>query len=431
MGDPVTAEQKLQRMRAWALGALVLCAAGMTLARLGEADTPWLSWVRAFCEAATIGALADWFAVVALFRHPLGIPIPHTAILPNNQKRVAESLADFMESNFLSPEHLEAKCQSLDYAAYAVKWLSGQKAALCEAAMREVPGLIAGLDDAEIVGRATASGKEWVLNANLSPVLGSVVRSAVSEGRDDRLFRYVLRAMDDALTLNREAIQQKIKAEIPVPVEVLRGMPGVKLLTPALDQIKNTLASAVAKRVIERLQGVLHDAEANPEHPLRTGFQEKMNLVIRDLQSSQEMAKKVHALQAGLAESAQVEQVVADLWEHFKAMILADCASADPWIRGRMELAVDAFVARLAGDVAMRASLNATIGRHVMGAVLEARPHIREWLVTTVVGWDGREMAGKLESVVGGDLQFIRLNGTIIGGLIGLVIHAVFTLFGR
>jgi uncharacterized membrane-anchored protein YjiN (DUF445 family) len=428
MSDPA---RDLKHMRRVAGGALLAVFTGMVVFRLLEAGHPALGYLRAFCEAATVGALADWFAVVALFRHPLGIPNPHTAILPNNKDRVAESLAEFVTSNFLTEEQLGPRLKELNYAEYLARWLRRNSEFLVTRATAYAPRILEGISDEEIATLLAERSRKLVGSVSLGPLLGGGLNALSQSGRDRQIFSSVLESTEDLILSHREFIESKIREEIPLPMDFLRGLPGFQRLEPVLDQIKDALASAVAKRTIEKVRDVLAEAQRDPRHPLQTTFASKLKVLIEDLKSSPQMADRMRGLQEAMIASTAIDDFARQAWGEVKAFLLQDCAAENSAVRARLREALKSLASHLEENAETQREINDFVGAHVLASILASRPMVRDLVVTTIQGWDGEEMATRLETMVGRDLQFIRLNGTIIGGLVGLTAHTVFTLIGR
>jgi len=422
----------LPQMRRVATGALVFCVIAMIACRLGESSWPWLAWPRAAFEAATIGALADWFAVVALFRHPMGLPIPHTAILPKNKERVAESLANFLETSFLTEEQLGPRFRALDYAGFAGRWLDGQASSLAERAARLAPQVINGFSDEEMAALIAARAREFVGQAEVGPLVGAGLEVMVQNGRDREIFVSVLKSVRQLVEDHRETIQAKISQEIPLSGDLLRKVPFLKNVAgPLLEQIRENIASAVAGKTIEKVQAALDEAGSETESPFWHSFDGRLRGFLSDLKTSPEMAVKIRTMQDSLSESPLVDDFAAKTWLALKACLLADCAAADSTARRKMEEAILSASRQLKENAPARESINSFLAEEVMAGLLAARPHARELVISTITAWDTQEMAEKLEATVGRDLQFIRLNGTIVGGLMGVVIYGVFWAFGK
>jgi len=419
-------------MRMIATGALVASVVLMIVCGLFESLYPWLAWPRAFFEAATVGAMADWFAVVALFRQPLGLPIPHTAILPNNKARVAESLATFLETSFLTEQQLGPTFREIDYAGLASRWLGDHASLLADKASRFAPKVVSGFSDVEMSELLGLRARELIRNADLGPMVGEGLEVIVRNGRDREIFVSVLKSARQLIEDHRGTIQSKISKEIPLSGEMLNALPfGKELVGPLLDQVRDSIASAVAGKTIEKVQAALDEAGSETDNPLWRSFDERLRTFIAKLKASPEMADKLHTMQESLAGSQVIGDFAAKTWQEVKEFILRDCSSEDSAVRRKIEEAIRSASRQLTENAGARAEMNAFLGEQVLAGILAARPHARKLVTSTIHAWDANEMADKLESTVGRDLQFIRLNGTIVGGLIGVLIYGVFWALGK
>ena len=417
----------LQKMRWFASGALIFCFIGMICCRLGEAHWHWLAWPLAFFEAATVGALADWFAVVALFRHPLGIPIPHTAILPNNKARVAESLATFLEEGFLTEAQLGPRIRQIDFAGMISRWLSANTESLGRRVGKFAPVLVERIPSEQITNMLTQRARHVILTANAAPLLAGGLQTLTGSGRDREIFNSVVISFRGLIAENRETIQTKISEEVPISSDLLNAIPFLKNAAgPALDHFRNQIATAVANRTIEKIHTALNEARSNQDHPLWVSFQTRLNQLVTDLESSPELAAKVRAMQEALANSPLVDDFSRKAWEKLAEFLKRDLAAADSVILQKISEALLSASRELTENTPLREGTNTFLAEQVLGAALAAKPHIREIVTSTINAWDAAEMTDKLEATVGTDLQFIRLNGTVVGGLIGVAIHALF-----
>lgn len=419
-------------MRIIATGALVLSVVLMVVCRLFESSNPWLGWLRAFFEAATVGAMADWFAVVALFRQPMGLPIPHTAILPNNKGRVAESLATFLETSFLTEQQLGPRFRKIDYAGFASQWLDEHAALLADKAAKFAPSIVSGFSDAEMSAMLGDRARELIRKTDFGPMVGEGLEVIVRNGRDREIFASVLRSARQLIDEHRGTIQSRISQEIPISGEMLRSLPfGKELAGHLLDQVRDSIASAVAGKTIEKVQAALDEAGTENNDPLWRSFDERLHKLINDLKSSPEMAERIGAMQQSLAGSPIVDDFAARTWREIKAFILRDCAAEDSTVRRKVEEAILSASRQLTENATGRAEINAFLGEQVLASILAARPHARDLVISTINAWDAREMADRLEGTVGSDLQYIRLNGTFVGGLMGVAIYGAFWIFGK
>jgi len=427
-------------MRMFATGALVISVVLMVVCRLFESTMPWLAWPRAFFEAATVGAMADWFAVVALFRHPLGIPIPHTAILPNNKGRVAESLATFLDTSFLTEERLGPKFRGIDYAGFASRWLGEHATMLADKASRFAPSIVSGFSDEEMAALLGDRARELIRKADVGPMVGEGLEVVVQNGRDREIFVSVMKSARQVIEEHRGIIQEKISEEIPISAEMLTSLPIIgkglgpfaePLIGPLLNQVRDMLAAKVAGKTIEKVQTALDEAIEKADSSFWRSFDERLHKFISDLKSSPEMAEKIRTMQESLADSQLVGDFAAKTWQEIKGFLLTDCASEDSTVRQKIEEAILSASRQLTDNATARNEINRFLGEQVLASILAARPHARELVISTINAWDAKEMADRLEGTVGSDLQFIRLNGTVIGGLIGVVIYGIFYFFGK
>jgi uncharacterized membrane-anchored protein YjiN (DUF445 family) len=420
-------KMSLQKMRWIASGALIFCFVGMICCRLGEAHWHWLAWPLAFFEAATVGALADWFAVVALFRHPLGIPIPHTAILPNNKARVAESLATFLEEGFLTEEQLGPRIRQIDFAGMISRWLSANAESLGSRVGKFAPLLLERIPSEQITSLLTQRARHVILTTNAAPLLAGGLQTLTGSGRDREIFNSVVISFRDLIAENRETIQTKISEEVPISSDLLNAIPFLKNAAgPALDHFRNQIAAAVANRTIEKIHTALNEACSNQDHPLWISFQTRLNQLITDVESSPELAAKIRTMQEALANSPVVDVFSRKAWEELADFLKHDLAAADSVILQKISEALLSASRELTENTPLREGTNTFLAEQVLASALAAKPHIREIVTSTINVWDAAEMTDKLEATVGTDLQFIRLNGTIVGGLIGIAIHALF-----
>jgi len=355
----------------------------------------------------------------------MGLPIPHTAILPNNKGRVAESIAGFLEKNFLTEDQLGPRFRGIDYAGFITGWLENHAAMLAQNAADFAPNIVSGFSDDEMSALLGDRARDLICNAEFGPLAGAGLEVIVQNGRDREIFISVLGSVKQIIEDNRGAIQATIRKEIPLSADLLGSVPFLKELAgPLLEQVRDSIASAVAGKTIEKVQSALEEAGSGPNHPLFTSFDQHLRRFIADLKSSPEMACKIRSMQEALSKSQFVADFAARTWQEVKNFILRDCSSADSTVRRKIEDAIRLASCQLAENRKAKTEINTFLGGQVLAAILAARPHARDIVTSTISAWDANEMADKLESAVGRDLQFIRLNGTLVGGIVGVVIYA-------
>lgn len=396
-----------------ATGLLIAMAGLYVTVRSCEGPHPAWGFVRAFAEAGMIGGLADWFAVVALFRHPLGLPIWHTAVIARSKDQIADNLARFVEENFLGPVRITARLAKLQLAGKLAVWLgrAENSARVAHAVAAALPGVIDALDDHDmrrfVRDNLTSIGEKIPL-----ALLGAKMLTALSgTGYDVQLLEQGLRLTKTLLHDNLGMVEERIAAEL----EKVPGLFGLKAMF-----VKKT-----AHKVVNNIQGSLDAVLADTEHPLRHQFQDKVRGFAEDLASSSEWHERAESLKQELLSHQVLLGAVESLWDAFKRELIEDLARRDSWVRDRLTSALSDLGKGLARDEAFREKLDTWI-LQAAGHFVKSHGHeIGNLIRDTVHKWDGREMAAKLEEQVGPDLQRIRISGTIVGGLVGLALHAL------
>lgn len=397
-----------------ATGLLVLMAAlfaGSTWAM--DAVHPGFVWVQSFAEAALIGGLADWFAVTALFRHPLGLPIPHTAIIPANKDRIGDALATFLKDNFLTPSVVARRLEKFDAAGTLARLLSGSSGG-GEGGGRLRRGLVdlvrqlSGTPAADALGERVKGGILNRLEAlEAAPLLASALEAAMREGRH----RPVLDALIDWAARTLDSEEPALRAMVEERTNWL-----LRLIS--VDE-------RVANEIIDGLRGFLDEIAADPRHPVRLRAEKALENWIFDLRHFPDSAARVEQVKRDIIANPAVGRWVEGLWEQLKARLMR-FAEGD----GAGNLARDIGEA-LAGDAQLARAVNTLARRAIVGTVRDHGDSIVTLVSDTVKGWDAGTITAKLETAVGRDLQYIRLNGTLIGGSLGLVLHALLLLFGK
>lgn len=398
----------LRRMKLVASGMLVVAVAVFIVARMLEPLHSWLGYVRATAEASLVGGLADWFAVTALFRRPLGLPIPHTAIMQTQKDRVGRILGNFVQNHFLSRAVLDARLTGLRPASRAAEWLSDSDHR--QRLARQLAGGLARAVEAlpetdvkEFVQRSAVSRLEAM---QLAPLVGDVLTIATADGRPQELLNEAARLIGGAVDDGRATIQAKVRQESP------RWLPlGVR--------------DAIADRMISGIQRYLAELVADPHHPLRGRFDAAVQDFIQRLKSSPELIAKAEDLKHELLGHPVVEDLVSSVWDRIRGA--AERYRADPEHASLEPL--ESALAAVAESMATNADLRAEVDRFVtdvVASLLEQHRHeVADLIAATVRDWDPQVAANRIELAVGRDLQFIRLNGTLVGGLAGLVIYVV------
>lgn len=415
--DPVSnIEQEqlaqLTKVRRIATGLLLLMALIFVFAKRFELAYPWLTLLRSFAEAAMVGALADWFAVTALFKHPLGIPIPHTAIIRKNKDRIGASIANFLEHNFMTRGVISDELREVNFAAALVAWLenSGNSRRLARHLAGAIPALLRMVED-EDVGqflqqRATATLQE----VRFAPLLGELVGVLRAGGQHQRVFDHVIELAANALEHNRPYIRQKIHDASP------------RWLPKSIDE-------KFFERLLEELNNIL-DEMRDMDSEWRGRFEIATQDLIDNLKTSPEYEENLGRMVKQTLEQEEFRTYLAQLWHDIKERLMRDAGSQDSKAVLRLEQALTAFARALEQDPAVGAKLNRWLRTFATETIVQRRGEIAE-LVKRVIGkWDADTISRKVELHVGKDLQYIRINGTVVGGLVGLLLHLVAMAMG-
>jgi uncharacterized membrane-anchored protein YjiN (DUF445 family) len=414
-------------MKAIATGLLAAVVALLILSKSQHDAGVW-AWVSAFAEAATVGALADWFAVVALFRHPLGLPIPHTAILPRNKARVADALASFVRDKFLGTEALLSRLSSVDPAKRLAEWMGTPSNATLLANRIADTGveILRFVDDAPVKAVLYRTLSAKLATLDLSGVIGRLLDVLTEDKRHQLLLDETLRKASawldkpDVQQLFADRIIQVAGTEYPKMIAAL-GFIGVK---------PEELGFKVAGALVDGFNRWLHDIADDPQHERRLAFDETVQSFITRLKHDEAFRARIERAKQECLSHPATRDYVSSLWDSLRVKFETELANPQSGLRKRFAAMLASFGKRLAEKPALQASINAHFGSLVRGLAPGIRETIANHIAETVRQWDDTSISREVESSVGSDLQFIRINGTVVGGLAGLLIHAVLLLAG-
>ena len=417
------AQAAFVKMRRFATGLLIVMAAIYVGARYMETHaalshpdwaSPVWGFVRAFAEAGMVGGLADWFAVTALFRHPLGLPIPHTAIIPRKKDQIGDTLAQFLKDNFLLPAVIARRMRGMDVAGAIGRFLvhpTGGAGRLRYGASRLIGDVIDGLDQERIGGIAKAALKREMGKLNAGPLLGQLLEAAMKEGKH----RPVLDAVILWAARTLEAHEQTIR-------DLVKERANSILRWTGLD-------AKVSNAIINGLMKLLADMAEDPDHPLRDKGEEALANLAQRMQHDPEMQAKVEEWKAQLLANPALNEFTNTMWESARQGLLR--AARDP--QGAFAGQLGEMLVQIGGTLQSDARLARQINRFARRAIVGASASYGDQIVTlisdTVRGWDAGTITDRVEQAVGRDLQYIRINGTLVGGFVGLTLHSIGLLF--
>ncbi|TCK39192.1 uncharacterized membrane-anchored protein YjiN (DUF445 family) [Paraburkholderia sp. BL8N3] len=412
----------LKRMK-WFAAALLVGAGGLFALAKSQHDAGAWAWVSAFAEAAMVGALADWFAVVALFRHPLGVPVPHTAILPANKARVADNLAAFVRDRFLGTEALVDRVNAFDPASRLSMWLAEPKNAelLGRKAVTAASQLLNFIDDARIKTMLYDALRRRADKFDLPGAVGGLLSTLTADQRHQLLLDEGLREL--AQWLDRGEVQQMLADKI---VEVA-GEEYPKLVG-ALGFIglnAEELGNKFAAGLVRGANKWLHDISSDPEHERRKAFDRTVEGFVERLKSDPAFKARIDEHKRQWLERPELRAYVSGLWDEFTVWLRTDLMRDDSTLHAKVVSVAATFAQALGSDPALRDSINEHMRDALKALAPELREGIAKHIATTVRQWDDATLVRDVELNIGRDLQFIRVNGTLVGGAVGLLIHAV------
>jgi uncharacterized membrane-anchored protein YjiN (DUF445 family) len=409
--DEAARRAALARIKRVAVLLLAACIGVLLLAKYYERQWPLLGFVAAFAGAAAIGGLADWYAVVALFRRPLGLPVPHTAIIPANQRRIGDNLGRFIETHFLAAGPVEAKLREIDFAAHIAAWLEdrGRSRELAAFTLRLLPGALASLEQSGlrrfVVDRLIAE----LDRHDAAPAVADIVQAIVKARHHQRLLDEVLAGFSHLLASPGAlaTLREKVRRELPVLFNLFRA-----------DEL-------LVRKVVDSVAAAIAEVLADRQHPVRGEFDRIVEAYGERLRKSPEDAARLNAIKSLILARPEWQIVGQSLWSSLRAYLEPADTDTQPFLAERL---VDLFVDmgnQLAGNPALRAEVNHGFVVALSALVETRKSGAATFIADQVKGWDMSRMIDILELNIGRDLQYIRFNGMLIGGIAGTVLYAL------
>ena len=403
-------------MRRTATGMLVLMAAIFVVSgHYLETHGAW-GYVHAFAEAAMVGGLADWFAVTALFRRPLGLPIPHTAIIPENKDRIADTMAGFLRENFLTAQVVARRMGAMNLAGAVGSYLADPKATrdsrIRAGAGELVVEVLESLDPERLGTQVRAGLAAQIERLEIAPLIGSMLDAMIEKGRHriliDKIIRWAGLVLEDNEELVRDMVHRRANA-------VLRFT--------GLDE-------RLATSVIDGLYKLLAEVLIDPGHPLRNKIEEGLNELAKGLREDPEMQARVERMKVELLNNPAIADWWQSVWERIRARLIVSIRENGGTGGGYLGETLSELGGALRDDVRLQQQVNRFARRTAVGIATRYGDQIVQLVSETVRRWDATTLTDRVENAVGRDLQFIRINGTLVGGLVGLTLHGLSELLG-
>lgn len=410
---PGDAERAAELRRVKALATLVLASTLLLfiVAKWLLPVHPVFGFIAAFAEAATIGGLADWYAVVALFKRPLGLPIPHTAIIQSNQARIADKLGEFIQVHFLEAGPVEAKLNEIDFGSFVADWLRDRKRSddLARFALRLLPEAVSATESSGLMTFIIRRMSSQLQAIDLAPLAAGTLRGFVAEGRHQILFDDLLRVMHE--TLNQKEtmamIREKVRAELPTLLKLYRA-----------DKF-------LVNKIVSSATAFFNEVRSDPRHPFRSEFDRMVLSFVDRLGTDQAYIDRIDGLKRDLLARPELADLARTVWANTRSFIERSASGETQVLQHHLAGMFVSAGDALAGDAELRGEINMGLVTVLRSFVADQKSGVSTFISDQVKAWDMAQLISLIEINIGRDLQYIRFNGSLIGGLAGLVLYSV------
>ncbi|MBL1221873.1 DUF445 domain-containing protein [Chryseobacterium sp. L7] len=413
MNDEAKRKQ-LRKYKMFATGLFVLMAIIFIGTTLLQKTNPshWVGYVRAFSEAAMVGALADWFAVTALFRHPLGLPIPHTNLIENSKQRLGDNLGSFVVSNFLSPQNIRPYIQKLKVSNFVGEWLGKEKSQdiLIRNLSDIVLDILNKLDDTSVSQFISKKVSEMTDDIQLNKVVGNGISYILEKNDHQRIVTNLSKQIKEYIIENDEMIKERVE----------KG---------SYSFIPSFVDNKIADKIASGLSDFFREIEEDPEHEIRNLITRKIQEFSTDLKEDPKWNDEFKTIKNGLLKSDKLDEYSSDIWASIKKTLMSELQDEQSSLKNYLTKNLNEFSQNLKTDENLQNKIDHWVRVTAYKYILKNTHQFGNLISSTVGNWQGKELSEKLELEVGKDLQFIRVNGTLVGGLVGLIIYTIANFF--
>lgn len=413
MNDEAKRKQ-LRKYKAFATGLFVLMALIFIVTTIMQksSSSHWIGYVRAFAEAAMVGALADWFAVTALFRHPLGLPIPHTNLIENSKQKLGDNLGSFVVSNFLSPQNIRPYIQRIKVSNFVGEWIGKEKNQdiLIRNLSDIVLDILNKLDDSTVSQFISKKVSEMTDDIKLNKVVGSGINYILEKNDHQRMITNLSKQIKEYIIQNDEMIKDRVKK-------------GSYTFIPSFVDNK------IADKIADGLSDFFKEIEEDPNHEVRALITQKIYGFSLDLKEDPKWDEEFKTIKNGLLKNDKLNEYSNDIWVSIKRTLMKELQEDHSALKGYLSKNLNEFSQNLKTDENLQNKIDHWVRVTAYKYILKNTHQFGNLISTTVGNWQGKELSEKLELEVGKDLQFIRVNGTLVGGLVGLIIYTIAHFF--
>jgi uncharacterized membrane-anchored protein YjiN (DUF445 family) len=409
MNDELKKKQ-LHNYKTLATGLFILMAAIFITMTVLQKDhqSHWIGYIRAFSEAAMVGALADWFAVTALFNYPLGIKIPHTNLIQNSKDKIGDNLGNFVVDNFLSPQNIRPYIQNLKVSVYLSDWLSKERnqMILINELSSILKDILIKLDDKSVEIFIADKAKDMAGSIKINGVIANGITYLLNRNDHQDIITNLSSQIKNYILANEKLVSDRVEKE-------------------SFFFIPKSVDHKIAEKITEGLSQYFLEVEENPNHPLRAEITNKILAFADELKTDSKWETEFDQIKAEFLKTDKLQKYAADVWQTLKASLIKEFTDNNSNLKGYIKRSLGDFVHNLQNDDAFQYRIDHWVRVTAYKYILKNTKTFGNLISTTVGNWEGRELSRKLELEVGKDLQFIRINGTIVGGLVGLLIYTI------
>ena len=413
MNDELKRKQ-LRKYKAFATGLFVLMTVIFIITTILQKndDSHWIGYIRAFSEAAMVGALADWFAVTALFNYPLGLKIPHTNLIENSKERNGDNLGNFVVSNFLSPENIRPYIQKLKVSHFVGDWLSKERNQdkLVNEVSNIVLDILNKLDDSAVVNFIGKKAKEMSDDLKINQIVGNGIEYVLNKNDHQRLITNLSKQIKDYVVNNQEMVKERVKKE-------------------SYFLVPKFVDDAIAEKITSGLSKYFDEVENDENHSLRNEITKKLYSFSKEVQTEQKWEDEFRGIKNDFLKEEKLHQYSKDIWNSIKKSLSKELEEEQSALKNYLKKNLSELSQNLQTDEKFQHKIDHWVRVTAYKYILKNTHQFGDLISSTVGNWQGKELSEKLELEVGKDLQFIRVNGTLVGGLVGLIIYTVAEFF--
>ena len=413
----MTDEEKkiqLRNYKMFATGLFALMAVIFVVMTILEKKNPahWIGYIRAFSEAAMVGALADWFAVTALFHYPLGIRIPHTNLIENSKERIGDNLGNFVVENFLSPQNIRPYIQKLKISNFVGDWLSKERKQ--ENLMKELSNIVLDilnkLDDTEVVNFIGKKAKEMTDDVKINEIIGNGLDYVLDKNDHQRFITNLSKQIKEYVLNNQKMVKERVKSE-------------------SFFLIPKFVDDGIAEKITKGLSNYFEEVELDENHSLRAEITQKLYEFSKEIQTEEKWVEEFRTIKNDFLKEEKIQQYSTDIWNSIKKSLSKELEEEQSALKNYLRKNLAELSENLKTDEKFQNKIDNWVRVTAYKYILKNTHQFGALISSTVGNWEGKELSEKLELEVGKDLQFIRVNGTIVGGFVGLIIYTVTEFF--